>query len=93
MYIIFSIVNCNEAFNALNLCERRAHLCQVHIDRLWNENHPLCLMLTKWEKFVHNNNLKSGVAVSSVRPVGLSARKSLSLISTDLVAWVDFYVI
>ena len=47
MHIIFSLMNCNEALNPLNLTTlggRRVHLCQVHIDRLWNENHPLHLI-------------------------------------------------
>ena len=49
--IIFPLMNYNEALNALNLtalCERHAHLCQVYIDRLQNENHPLHLVLPKW---------------------------------------------
>ena len=65
MRIIFPLMNHNEALNALNLttlCERRAHLCQVYIDRLRNENHPLHLLLPKWEEFVHNYNLRSGVS-------------------------------
>ena len=48
--IIFPLMNYNEALNALNLttlCERRAHLCQVYIDRLRNESHPLHLLLPK----------------------------------------------
>jgi len=65
MRIIFLLMNYNEALNALNLTtqwERRAHLCQVYIDRLWDENHPLHLLLPKWEEFVHNYNLRSGVS-------------------------------
>ena len=66
MGTVFPLMNYNEALNALNLttqCERRAHdLCQVYIDRLRNENHPLHLKLPKWEEFVHNYNLRSGVS-------------------------------
>ena len=65
MRIIFPLMNYNEALNAINLttlCERRAHLCQVYIDRLRNENHPLHLLFPKWEEFVHNYNLRSGVS-------------------------------
>ena len=53
--IIFPLMNYNEALNALNLttlCERRAHLCQVYIDRLRNKSHPLHLMLPKWEEYI-----------------------------------------
>ena len=56
-------MNYNEAVNALNLttlCERRANLCQVYIDRLRNENHPLHLVLPEWQEFVHNYALISG---------------------------------
>ena len=65
MCIIFPLMNYNEALNALNLttlCERGTHLCQVYIDRLRHENHPLHLLLPKWEEFVHNYNLRSGVS-------------------------------
>ena len=65
MRIMFPLMNFNEALNALNLttlCERRAHLCQVYINRLRNENNPLHLLLPKWEEFVHNYNLRSGVS-------------------------------
>ena len=74
MRIIFTLMNYNEALNALNLTtlsDRRAHLCQVYIDRLRNENHPLHFMLPKQEEVVHNYNLRSGI----------KARKSLSRIS------------
>ena len=63
--IIFPLMNYNVALNALNLttlCERRAHLCQVYIDRLQNENHPLHLVLPKWEEFKHNYSLRSSVS-------------------------------
>ena len=63
MCIIFPLMNYNEALNALNLTtlsDRRAHLCQVYIDRLRNENHPLHFMLPKQEEVVHNYNLRSG---------------------------------
>ena len=65
MRIIFPLMNYNEALIALNLTtlsERRAHLCQVYIDRLRNENHPLHLILPKREEFVHNYNLRSGIS-------------------------------
>ena len=60
MRIIFPLMNYNEALNTLNLktlSDRRAHLCQVYIDRIRNENHPLHLMLPKQEEVVHNYNL------------------------------------
>ena len=60
----------SEALNALNLTalsDRRAHLCQVYIDRLRNENHPLHFMLPKQEEVVHNYNLRSGIS-RSTRP-------------------------
>ena len=50
MCIIFPLMNYNEALNALNLttlCERSAHLYQVYINRLRNENYPLHLLLPK----------------------------------------------
>ena len=65
MRIIFPLMNYNEALIALNLTtlrERRTHLCQVYIDRLRNENHPLHLILPKREGFVHNYNLRFGVS-------------------------------
>ena len=65
MRIISPLMNYSEALNALNLTTlswRCAHLCQVYIDRLRNENHPLHLMLPKQEEFVHNYNLRSGVS-------------------------------
>ena len=65
------------------LRDRRAHLCQFYIDRLWNENHPLHFMLPKQKEVVHNYNLRSGISRSTrpTVPVGPSARKSLSGIS------------
>ena len=65
MRIIFPSMNYNEAFIALNLTtlsEGRNHLCQVKIDRLRNENHPLHLIPPKREEFVHNYNLRSGIS-------------------------------
>ena len=54
MRIIFPLMNYKETLNALNLTtlsDRRAHLCQVYIDRLQNENHPLISQLCiKWKK-------------------------------------------
>ena len=70
MRIIFPLMNYNEALNALNLTtlsDRRAHLCQVYINRLRNENHPLHLMLPKQEELVHDYNLRSGIS-RSTRP-------------------------
>ena len=70
MRIIFPLMSYNEALNALNLTtlsDRRAHLCQVYIDRLRNENHPLHFMLPKQEEVVHNYNLRSGIS-RSTRP-------------------------
>ena len=58
-------MNYNEALNALNLTslsDRRAHLCQVYIDRLRNENHSLHFMLPKQKEVVHNYNLTSGIS-------------------------------
>ena len=70
MRIIFPLMN-YEALNALNLTtlsDRRAHLCQVYIDRLRNENHTLHFMLPKQEEVVHNYyNLRSGIS-RSTRP-------------------------
>ena len=86
MCIIFPLMNYNEALNALNLttlCERRAHLCQVYIDRLRNENHPLHLLLPKWEEFVHNYNLRSGVSCITRPSCRTKRTQSLSLISTS----------
>ena len=70
MRIIFPLMNYNEALNALNLktlSDRRVHLCQVYIDRLRNENHPLHFMLPKQEEVVYNYNLRSGIS-RSTRP-------------------------
>ena len=70
MRIIFPLMSYNEALNALNLTalsDRQAHLCQVYIDRLLNENHPLHFMLPKQEEVVHNYNLRSGIS-RSTRP-------------------------
>ena len=67
MRIIFPLMSYNEALNALNLTtlsDRRAHLCQVYIDRLRNDNHPLHFMLPKQEEVVHNYNLRSGISRS-----------------------------
>ena len=53
--VLLPLMNYNEALNTLNLttlCERRAHLCQVYIDRLRNKSHPLHLMLPKWEEYI-----------------------------------------
>ena len=77
MRIIFPLMNYNEALNSLNLTtlsERRAHLCQVYIDRLRNENHPLHFMLPKQDEFVHNYNLRSGVS-RITRPFYRTKRK------------------
>ena len=68
MGIIFPLMNYNEASNALNLTtlsDRRTHLCQVYIDRLWNENHHFHFMLPKQEEVVHNYNLTSGISRST----------------------------
>ena len=73
----------SEALNALNLTalsDRRAHLCQVYIDRLLNENHPLHFLLPKLEEVVHII-LDLALAAPRVLPEGPSARKSLSRIS------------
>ena len=70
MRIIFPLMSYNEALNALNLTtlsDSRAHLCQVYIDRLRNENHPLHFMLPKQEEVVHNYNLRPGIS-RSTRP-------------------------
>ena len=70
MRIIFPLMSYNEALNALNLTvlsDSRAHLCQVYIARLRNENHPLHFMLPKQEEAVHNYNLRSGIS-RSTRP-------------------------
>ena len=96
MRIIFPLMNYNEALNALNLTtlsDRRAHLCQVYIDRLRNENRPLHFMLPKQEEVVHNYNL--ALAAPRVLHVGPSARKSLSRISipTDLYNYIFWYLL
>ena len=68
MRIIFPLMSYNEALNALNLTtlsDSRVHLCQVYIDRLRNENHPLHFMLPKQEEVVHNYNLRSGISFST----------------------------
>ena len=76
MCIIFPLMNYYEALNALNLttlCEKRAHLCQVYIDRLRNANHPLHFTLPKQEEVVHNYNLRFGIS-HSTRPTCRSKR-------------------
>ena len=84
MRIIFPLMNYNEALNALNLTtlsNRRVHLCQVCIDRLRNENHPLHFMLPKQEEVVHNYNLRSGVS-RSTRPTWRTKR------TQEFVKWL-----
>ena len=61
-FITFKAITLNTT-----LRDRRAHLCQFYIDRLWNENHPLHFMLPKQEEVVHNYNLRSGIS-RSTRP-------------------------
>ena len=84
MRIIFCLMNDNEALNALNLTtlsDRRAHLCQVYIDRLRNENHPLHLCSPNRRRLCIIIILDLALAPPRVLPVGPSARKSLSRIS------------
>ena len=79
-------MNNKEALNALNLTtvsDRRAHLCQVYVDRLRNENHPLHFMLRKQEEVVHNYNLRSGISRSK-RPTCRTKRTQESVSYTHL---------
>jgi len=83
MRIIFPLMN-YEALKALNLTtlsNRRAHLCQVYIDRLRNKNHPLHFMLPNRRRLCIIIMLDLALAAPRVTPVGPSARKSLSRIS------------
>ena len=87
MSIIFPLMSYNEALNALNLTtlsDRRAHLCQVYIDRLRNENHPLHFMLPKQEEVVHNYNLRSGIS-RSIRPTCRTKRTEKYLLKNSTI--------
>ena len=59
----FSLMNYNEALNALNLQHyvRGAPISARSIS-LRNDSYPLHFVLPKWEEFVHNYNLRSGVS-------------------------------
>ena len=69
MHIIFLLMNYETliALNLTTLSDTCAHLCQVYIDRLQNENHPLHFMLIKQEEVVHNYDIRSGIS-RSTRP-------------------------
>lgn len=105
MRIIFPLMNYNEALISLNLTtlsERRAHLCQVYIDRLRNENHSLHFLLPNGTSLYIITSSDLALAVSRVLLVELSTRKSLSLISSfsdlscfihDIVLWTYILVL
>ena len=92
MRIMFPLMTYNEALNALNLttlCERRAHLCQVYIDRLRNENHPLHLLLPKWEEFVHNYNLRSGF--SCIMRPSCRTKRTQEFVTYKYIWWLVLF--